>query len=432
MVINSNIGKSEKTQIAFWGLAIIIELTFLQLVPQSISGLIMTGLMVYLYVLCDASLEVAVIIIVANDALGTMLFGKGSFQYLLVFLLLLTVILNRRLLTLNGKDAIVDLLVLFASFELYFVGFVSLKDVLFTLLYYYAIVINKRYIENDELFINRLTFSFSVICVLISLHAAITGGVVYNEFDATKAYYIRKGLLGVGIGDPNYSSILICIGLVSTVLNKRFHLLYKLIAVFILLKALTITLSTSGIIAITVAVILILLINNNIPKKIKYITVAFFVLLIVISFYNSFPDPVKIPSVDKYIERILSKVDALMSGNWNTLTSKRSSISDTYWKYIEKEDLLHFLFGFNSLTCASDYVPHNTYIDFILQFGIIGSALYLYVLIKKFKNVIIEKSNLLYRKVVITLKVVFLLYMAALSIYQGSIFAIMMVILFVL
>ena len=426
------IGKVQTKYICFGLLIFLIELRFLEYFSPTILGLSIALLITYLYIFLNATLEVSLIIVVANDALGTILAGKISFQYLLLVLLIYTLINNRKFFVISLKELFIDLSVIFASTQLYFVGFVELKAVLFTLLYYYAIKINYRYIDKNEVFIERFTFAMSLICMAIALHACITGGVVYNEYDATQALYIRKGLLGVGIGDPNFSSMLICFGTISTVMNPEFHLLYKIIAVIIFIKALIITVSTTGIIGMVLFFILLALINKKIPKKIRNILIVLFVILILFSIYNSLPSSIKIPAIDMYIERITSKFNALLSGQWNEVTTGRSSLANDYWSYISNEGIIRLLFGFNVLNCAASRVPHNTYIDFILQFGILGSMLYMGITLFKIKKILCEKDHLLYRKVVLIYKIIFLFYLGTLSLYQGNLFALMTMFLLVL
>lgn len=426
------IGKEKTKSICLSILIFLIELRFLQCFSPTILGLSIAILMVYLYIFLDATIEVSLIIVVANDALGTILAGKISFQYLLLVLLLYTLLTNRKLLLISLKEMFIDLLIIFASSQLYFVGFIDLKTVLFTLLYYYAIKINYRYIEKKDVFIANFTFGMSFICMAIALHGCITGGVVYNEYDATQALYIRKGLLGVGIGDPNFSSMLICFGTIATIMNRKFHLIYKVIAVIIFLQALIITVSTTGIIAMILFFILLALINKKTPKKIRNILIILFGILFIFAIYNSLPTGIKIPEIDMYIERITSKFNAMLTGQWNEVTTGRSMLADDYWNYISNEGIIRLLFGFNVLNCAASRVPHNTYIDFILQFGIFGSTLYLGIALTKIKKILFERENLLYRKVVLIYKIIFLFYLGTLSLYQGNLFALMTMFLLVL
>lgn len=426
------IGKEHTKYLCLSILTFSIELRFLNYFSPNILGLSIALLMVFLYVFLDATLEVSLIIVVANDALGTILAGKISFQYLLLVLLVFTVITNRNLFLISLKELFIDLSVIFASSQLYFVGFIDLKAVLFTLLYYYAIKINYRYINNKDVFIENFTFAMSVICMAIALHGCITGGVVYNEYDATQALYIRKGLLGVGIGDPNFSSMLICFGTIATIMNPTFHLIYKVIAFIIFIKALIITVSTTGIIAMILFFILLALINKKTPKKIRNMLMILFGILFLFAIYNSLPSSIKIPEIDIYIERITSKFNAMLTGQWNEVTTGRSMLADDYWNYISNEGIIRLLFGFNVLNCAASRVPHNTYIDFILQFGILGSTLYLGIALAKIKKILFEREHLLYRKVVLIYKIVFLFYLGTLSLYQGNLFALMTMFLLVL
>lgn len=426
------IGKLTTKSICYILLSIFIEFRFLNVLSSNITGICIAILMIYLYVFCDSNLEIIVIIIIANDALGTIFFGHISFQYLLFILLIYTLVFNRKLFIVNKKDILVDLLAVFSCLELYFVGFIEIKLVLFTILYYYAFVINIRLIPDKDIFINRFTFAMSLICTLIALHACITGGVIYNEYDATEAYYIRKGLLGVGIGDPNFSSLLICFGIISTFMHTRFNHIYIVVSVCILIRALIITMSTTGIIGVIFVFILLLFINKTLPKKIRNIVIVLCGFILIIILYNSLSTSVKIPAIDMYIERVVSKIDALTSGQWNMVTSGRSTLVDEYWYYIKNEDVMRLLFGFNTLNCAADHVPHNTYIDFILQFGIIGVIFFLVILLYRARTILHNKEQAEYRKVLIIYKLVFIFYLGTLSLYQGSLYALMMVVLFVL
>ena len=116
------------------------------------------------------------------------------------------------------------------------------------------------------------------------------------------------------------------------------------------------------------------------------------------------------------------------------VTTGRSRISSEYIDYIfNQQGVIKLMFGLNPLIrIPSGHVPHNTYLDFILQFGLLGSAVLLWFIVrnlsKSFRPIVDKPSN----KPVLILKVLFLFYMFGLSLYEGCLTGIMIITLFAL
>ena len=70
-------------QLMLWGLFLCVEATFLELLPTIVIGPLLAVLLLCTYFVLGKTVLATVFIVVANDALGTILGGSLSFHYLL-------------------------------------------------------------------------------------------------------------------------------------------------------------------------------------------------------------------------------------------------------------------------------------------------------------------------------------------------------------
>ena len=396
-------------------------------------GTVVAALLVFLYFARNDTVLVTVFIVVANDALGTMILGKVSFQYLLILFVLYELFAQKQIRV--RIFAAVFLLLAIAAQPLV-TGIIGTKALIFTSLYIVSLALQfEKYKDDRELFISKFTEAFSIIVFLIALHAAITGGVVYKEVQNTQYHYEyqRTGVLGVGIGDPNFSSLLLCTGIACTVINKSFKLLLKLMFIAVMIFAMFGTASTSGFLALILISLLIVSINENATKTVKRILFIVLGFVVIYNIYILLPENYHISDLDFYIERFTSKIEALFVGNYHDVTSGRSDISDQYFNYINNEQSVWRMFlGGNSIMAEFDMAPHNTYIDFILQFGYVGLAVIVATVIHRVYKVYKTYEFANYRKLSIVLKFLYAFFAFTLSVYTGSTFAVMMFVFFIL
>lgn len=342
-------------------------------------GPVMAVLMVYLYTSGYPEVITA-LIIVANDALGTIFFGKLSFQYLLLGLAIIG-LLRKRSFSLSEWIFLVASLVL--QVQLYLTNEDSFRSAIITFIYWFAILALPKN-ENCWVYFSR---GLLVTLSLIALHACLTGGVEFTEYEE-HVLLIRRGILGVGVGDPNYSSFLLAIGVVCVWCDKALKRVWKILLTAIFLYALTITVSVSGLLAFILLAMLFFLVGEKKTKGVVIICATVLVITILLSVYIGLPQEMRIPALDNYIVRLTEKLTAFQQGDMATVTTGRSSLFFEYLHYLFSQPLSRFLFGGNSLEPILNISAHNTFIGLFLQVGLIGTVPLLFWMGYKLKKAI--------------------------------------------
>ena len=182
--------------IAICFLSACVLLAFVKPDLSIVVGPVMALLMCYLF-FNDYSEVVTAIILVANDDLGTIIFGKISFPYLLLILVAVKLIQKKRF---TNSEMIFLIVSGFLIFELYFVGFLPFRSVIYSLTF----ILSFLTIGREEKEWEKFFLGVGLIVVLISLHACITGGVEFYEVSLWDNGFIRKGILGVGVIEIAY------------------------------------------------------------------------------------------------------------------------------------------------------------------------------------------------------------------------------------
>jgi len=382
---------------------------------DAVIGPILTVLMLFLAFSGYAEMVIA-LIIVANDALGTMLFGSLSFPYLLILIVLLK-LLMRRSLTVDSFVVISLILIV----DAFVAGDVDTRHVLYSVLFILALSIIDEKRNGIKLFYRGVAISVFII----ALHACLTGGVEF--VDVEKMEYARKGILGVGIGDPNYSAYLLIVGMVCTWFDSSFNRIVKIIFSAVMVYALTVTASISGIIALCITVVGSLYVNNK--NKFKFLIVTTIVIAVVaLAFfvYIDLPQEQHNKLLDTYVERITEKIAVFESGDLNKATTGRVNHLSFYLDYIiNNQSISAFLFGGNSMF-VSGRVAHNTFIGIVLQIGFVGFlAFILVILIRLFESLRTIKYSINAKRASV-LVLLSIIMSFSLSFYQGGLWALYM------
>lgn len=394
---------------------------------QIITGPILAVCFTYLYFKGYQPL-VAAIIVVANDSLGCIFTGSISFTYLLLVLFIISIFFDHFVIEIRNSQIVAGIIVIIMLLTLLYYETIAVKNIVYTVTFICAVGYNLREYEDIELFFKGV----AIVAFLISIHTCITGGVEFYELDEYSTEYLRKGILGAGIGDSNYSALLLNLGIACALFDKDFRWYLKLIMTVCAVYAMTVTLSTSGLIGLLLALFaFVLLKRDSLPKRLFNVIILIFILLIIYNTYMGLSDNMRNETVDAYIERMQEKSVFLQQGEMTEFTTNRSDLANESMDYIlHQQGALGELFGFNSLFAGTkSSVPHNTYIDLLLQIGFTGTFVSMgYIL---YAGVMAWKDKQRSRRDIL-LKIIFLYYFLNLSIYQGSIFALAYLVLIVL
>ncbi|MBE6601948.1 MAG: hypothetical protein E7637_05520 [Ruminococcaceae bacterium] len=416
----------------FWLLLICTEIVFLQYPMYRFMGPIIALLLGYLYFIKRETIFVTVFIILANTDLKAVLISSVSFQQLLFAFIAVDLVLQVKLSTMI-KSFLCASLALVMLLQLFLVGFMDMPSVFYTFLFAFALVLQFcQYRDRKEEMIEKLTFAIMIIVGLIALHTCITGGVTFQ--DEENMSIIRRGTLGVGVGDANFSCLLLCTGVASAFNCRSVNRILCWIFAGLMISAMLVTLSTTGFIALIVVLLLSVFTNVKLEKKLRNAILVVLFILLLVQIYLLLPPEYRIKNLDAYIARMESKYLALVNDDYSTLTTGRSSNAEIYLGYIHRQSPLRILFGGNTLIPPSLHcgASHNTYIDFLLRFGYVGAAILLFFVVRSFFRTLAGDKNSRYRKVSLCLKVLYLFFAFTLSIYNHATFAMMFFVFWIL
>lgn len=398
-------------------------LAFLSKSAWTLTGPVMAGLCAFLYFTGYAE-AVTALIIVANDAMGTIIGGSISFPYLLLILAVARLVLYKR--KMEGREIFLLLFALILQVELAAVGMIAVRNVIYSMAY----ILGFLALPRDSETTHRVARGIIAAMAFIALHTLLTGGVEYTEVEVTGMFssetVVRYGVLGAGSGDPNLSSFLINTGFACTLGDRRMHWLWKLGLSLLFLLTLSVTVSVSGLLAAACVLVLFILIGNRASRGIAILGFTLLALVIAFEVYIGLPSSARLPMLDGYIIRIEEALGAASSGDIAGATTNRSSILTYYLNYIATQSAPRLLFGGNSLKAAGHGMPHNTYVGFVLQVGIVGAlVLAFWIFGRCIQNLRTDRSDIC-RKRNLLLKALSLFMAFTLSFYEGSLWALWM------
>lgn len=396
---------------------------------ELVLGPIIAVLICYLYFSGYAE-EITALVIVANDAMGTILLGSLSFPYLLACLVILKLFSKRKF---DKAELALFIIALLLEGELLIVGFIGIKNFIYLMTYVLAVIALPR---TSESFV-KFTRGISAAVLIISLHAMFTGGVEYVDYDELLAPFaeiaaVRKGVLGVGTGDPNFSSFIVNIGIICVFCDPYFKKWQKIVLSIPMFYAIALTASISGLLALLLIIAVMLLLGKN---KLKSMVILLISLVLLVLFYQWYvsTNVFKIGILDSYVMRIDEKLMAFELGDMASLTTNRSRILEGHIEYFIEQPLVGFFIGGNSIIPTGGGVSHNTYVGFLLQVGLIGAVILLSYIIRSLYRAFTDTgTDEKVRKYRILFKILTLFMMANLSFYEGSTWALSLVFLILL
>lgn len=408
--------------ILVWLALILTGINFFRITYVSyVLPIIITIIYIALYFIYGCKIYVALFLILANDAIGQIA-GFISVKYLAILFIIAE--LYKSKLKLKKNNLFAAILSIYMILQPLLTGLDDFSTCFGTLLPFLLLLILYNNNDNNEFFDNFFESTALIICV-ISIHSILSGGYnnaayVISEY-SREAQFIRHGIVGVGVGDANFSSLILCTGILSVFATRDFKTYVKIIMMIPMGIALSLTLSTSGLIGLIVVIITYNMANNSLQKRIKYFFIIILVLIVSVQLYSSLPSDFRIAAIDQYVDRMNMKYMDLISGNFSGLTNGRNDLGDFYWRYIKEEGFLRQLLGGNNLLLFS-HVPHNTYIDFIIQFGFIGLIVIGSIILLRIRNIFkfTDKYN---KGAIISIKCLYLFFITTISVYHGSTFA---------
>ena len=373
----ANLENNEKVQrkselLLYVVLASLMLMVFVTPSLSIVTGPLLTALLTYMFFKGHREFVIAVIV-VANDALGTILLGNLSFQYLLLALVGIHMLTKA---SYSSKRLIFFLVSMAFLIQVNIAGSSSTKMFLMASIYILAIATIR--FDGDDDSVKKFFFGVAFTVVVIALHTVITGGVQYYELSKSairEGEIVRTGILGVGNGNSNFSAFLLIFGFACLWCFTEFKLVFKLIFTYPLLHALVLTRSMSGFLELLLVICVILLLKKKKGRALTIIVAMIVIALVLFELYMSLPAEMHLPELDAYIERIESKLFAFETGDYSSATTNRNDIVTVYMQYIfYDQGNIGMLFGGNPVIVhsISKIGTHNMYLNLLLQFGLLG------------------------------------------------------------
>lgn len=233
------------------------------------------------------------------------------------------------------------------------------------------------YVSKSEM----LKKSMLMIVLLSALANGLTMALALNggESIIEGGEAISFRVWGLGLVDPNYSSFICCLG-VAIALNlprARWSAIISIASLIIFAIGIFRSGSRAGLLCFGILLIIKLIMTGGLGRKLLYIAGFIVVAFIILKFVVP-----NLEFVDWTLARF-SDLFAFISGDSTVdITGGRTDLFAKYIDYIFNQDFLSLIFGFNVLQSKDLYgavgvthATHNTYLDYILAFGLIGFVL---------------------------------------------------------
>lgn len=393
---------------------------------QPILNLIIAVLMLYL-TFTKAYYAIIPLALVANSGLGTVFMGRISFPFYVLLLLILRMIVTRNMNIVQKK-----FLVPFCWLILYAVHYILFQNTggsITDTFYMCAILLFTYYdVKDNETNKNFFFLNIAITIFLSALHCIFKGGILYYE--ATSELSVsRIGIIGAGAGDPVFSGMLLLMGVAILLANRTANRWVRYVMIGFMLWASVSTISTTAIIAIVLLLLVYFVAGNNVPRGVLYILLGCIILLILIQYYDGLPSDLHNENLDALFDKTVVKIEQFLSGDYESASTYRSRLTDIYLEKFNEQGIVKWMFGGNSIPFSNvwigkfNFTSHNTYVDCLLRFGMVGTIILLIIIVKKY-----IKSFLLYKTTakngeLFLLKTMILFYAYSVSIYYGPFFA---------
>ena len=221
------------------------------------------------------------------------------------------------------------------------------------------------------------------------LYAFLLGGVASGVYGwVNKDVSVDINISGAGahtvnrnfgaLGDSNFAGLFYSLCILTSLLNKKIPLWNKLIfiGIFLVVQLQTVSLSALLILGVLFAFLIVL----KYRAKAAVILFIFAIVAIIgLAALLSIPQFREIDAIAGFIIRIEEKLSYIPRGRWDLLTTDRASIWGEILEFFSNKSIWGKLFGGSSITVhaldtsISKMACHNSYIQCLMNFGILGT-----------------------------------------------------------
>lgn len=342
---------------------------------NSIVGIFMTGVLFFLSAFAEFPLA-APIILIANDALGTAIAGRISFPLVYSMLIVWRYILIKRCAVIGIRTFGCICVSLFLIIHLYLFQTHSIAGIFSTAEYFFIICYLVETTSIKEIEWNQICLWMGISCFLLALHLVFLGGIAYIEIDdgnglVSNFTQMRYGLIGTGVGDPNYSGLKLILGSICIYYTVN-EIYFRFPLLIIIILGMVRTVSVTTVLILLVIICVGILLNKGIGKKIKN---GMLIILSVVAFLfilsqvpiDKYPDGLQMMFI-----RIEQKIGQLISGNIVDMTTGRSERALNNLQYAFGRSGIRWFIGGDNIPPNGLSLSHNTYVDLLIRFGMIG------------------------------------------------------------
>ena len=383
-------------------------------------GLLMAGFLLLL-AWYDEYVFAAPLMLIANDALGTVIAGKLSFPLMYFVLMILRFLCKeRKEISKRGLLRIVICLLLLVHLYIFQVQSIS---GLFSTFIYMMIVCNIA--ENAERIWEPMLLSAGIGCFILAGQLLFFGGVAYVELETqvtslSSLTRIRYGMVGTGVGDPNYSGLKLLLGCICIYYSKINNFLRRgMLVIMALAIVKTVSITTVSILVIVICIGTLL--HKGVCSKVKWAILVLLLFGTGICILVSTPIEYLPSDLQTLLSRLYEKISQFSVGNIDGLTTGRSYRALSNLDYALSRNGISWFLGGEALPPEGLLLSHNTYIDLLIRFGLIGflciALRILYLIWKRYKCCIDNcYSNI--DVCLLQIKIIYILFSFSLSIYM--------------
>ena len=385
-------------------------------------GVLLACSLFFLAVYTDDLIYAIPIVLIGNDGLGTVFLGKIAFGWFALGLVIIERLFKRKYKVTISWVYKFGILVLYTLF-LYAVQETILSTIIKTFIYVVLVLHLDDYDRRKQIDWECLFMWIAISCFLTALHLVVLGGIPYAE-SSGKITSMRYGIVGTGTGDPNYGGLRLLIGVICTFYCKRLKLL-RIPMILILIYAIVNTISVTTIFALLIIIVCGILAEKGISKKIKYIFGLVLGVIVIGYVFVTLPSELLPSGLDALGYRLNEKINFLWAGNYANATTGRSDLASEQLLYAMNRNAFNWLFGMEATPVPGfKLLSHNTFVDFIIHFGMIGGLLLFLRIVSRLKNVYLNSKEIEnIRAGKLQLKILFCFFSFGLSIYMDTTFA---------
>lgn len=325
----------------------------------------------------------------------------STVRNLLFLLMSLKILFIKHALTKTNSSLLFSIMTIWCSLNILFTDRLSQAVYMAAKLYIVYEILeclngNSENIDDDEDDLFKLEF---ISCFFLAIIGEVLYGVIFSTY-REYSYSTWRSLQFNGVRDPNNLALHCCFlfAIALIVYKPRTLRILKVIIGILMPIIVLATISFTGI--TMMLFLLIVLTYKELNGRKRFIFVGILLFLIIISVLIDYGTLLldltnsNISFISGLGQRLNTMLTQYSSGNYERLTSGRTALWKEYWNYFKDENIWLQLVGregtYRSLLQQIGTASHNSYIDYLISYGIIGviiiGVIALYTWVNKIRN----------------------------------------------